>query len=60
MYLEAPDIISKNLHKQTAANSLTALSGGGQSGKNGLTTYFANVSAIIACNQNQRNENYIH
>lgn len=39
------------LHKQTAANSLTALSGGGQSGKNGLTTYFANVSAIIACNK---------
>lgn len=41
-------IIRQNLHKQTAASSVTALSGGTQSGKNGFAAYLANVNATIA------------
>lgn len=40
-------LIKKYLHRQTAANSFTALSGGLQSSKNGFAAYCANVSATI-------------
>lgn len=46
-----------HIHKQTAANMRTACSGGSHSGKNGLAAYWANVSATMACNENERQWN---
>lgn len=42
-------ITSFHLHKQTAAKSRTAVSGGSHSSKNGLAAYWAKVNATIAC-----------
>ncbi len=38
-----------HLHKHAAASRRTDISGGWQSGKNGLAAYCANVRAMIAC-----------
>lgn len=38
-----------HLHKHKAAKRRTEISGGSQSGKNGLAAYCANVNAMIAC-----------
>lgn len=37
------------LHRHKAAKRRTEISGGWQSGKNGLAAYCANVNAMIAC-----------
>lgn len=42
-------LMAVRIHKQTAANNLTANSGSGQSLKNGLIAYRANVKATIDC-----------
>lgn len=42
------------LHKHKAAKRRTDISGGWQSGKNGLAAYCANVNAMIACIQKKR------